>query len=93
MKRQLRALVLVLAGLVTSLAAAEKLELKSGDRIAIIGNTLADRMQHSGYFEALTYEKFSKHALVILEHRLKEEESRREGRSPSPLCCWASRAS
>ena len=33
--------------------------------IAIIGNTLADRMQHSGYFEALTYSAFPKHDLVF----------------------------
>src|ERR1051325_3183763 len=66
MKRHLRSVlfgfVLVTAVLVS---AAEKLELRPGDHIAIIGNTLADRMQHSGYFEALTYEKFPKNELVF----------------------------
>src|SRR6185503_14643277 len=66
MKRHLR---LVLCGFAFVAAvgsfAAEKLELRDGDHIAIIGNTLADRMQHSGYFEALTHEKFPKHALVF----------------------------
>src|SRR5689334_18772161 len=38
--------------------AADKLELKSGDHIAIIGNTLADRMQHSGWLEAMIQSKF-----------------------------------
>ena len=37
--------------------AAEKLELRPGDHICIIGNTLADRMQHSGYLESLIYTK------------------------------------
>jgi hypothetical protein len=55
-----------LAFLAAGLAsAADKLELKSSDHIAIIGNTLGDRMQHSGYFEALTYDKFPKHDLVF----------------------------
>ena len=62
----MRSFVLALICAAASFAgAAEKLELKSGDHVAIIGNTLADRMQHSGYFEALTYEKFPKHALVF----------------------------
>lgn len=66
MKHELRS-VLVALGLVaaTWVGAAEKLELKPGDHVAIIGNTLADRMQHSGYFEALTYDKFPKHQLVF----------------------------
>ncbi len=45
--------------------AADKLDLKKGDHIAIIGNTLADRMQHSGYFEAMTEQKFPQHELVF----------------------------
>ncbi len=66
MKRQLRLLGLVLFCAVATLAsAADKLELRSGDHIAIIGNTLADRMQHSGYLEALIHQKFPKHELVF----------------------------
>jgi azurin len=57
--------VLVACALAWCASAAEKLELKKGDHIAIIGNTLADRMQHSGYFEALVYQQFPKHELVF----------------------------
>src|SRR5438552_18523513 len=45
--------------------AADKLELQKDDRICIIGNTLADRMQHSGWLESLIYTKFPKHDLVF----------------------------
>jgi len=66
MKRLLRAVFVVLALVAaTAVPAADRLELKQGDHIAIIGNTLADRMQHSGYFEALTHTRFPKHELVF----------------------------
>src|ERR1051325_1414791 len=66
MKRHLRSVLfgLVLAA-ATFVLAADKLELRPGDHVAIIGNTLSDRMQHSGYFEALAYEKFPKDELVF----------------------------
>ena len=32
-------------------ARADAIEIKPGDHIAIIGNTLADRMQHDGWLE------------------------------------------
>ena len=41
------------------------LELKPGDHIAIIGNTLPDRMQHSGYLETLIHAKYPDHDLVV----------------------------
>ena len=45
--------VLVVLLLLTPSATAQStLEIKDGSRIAIIGNTLADRMQHDGWFEA-----------------------------------------
>src|SRR5687768_13111267 len=66
MKHKLRSLLIVLTFAAATIAhAADKLELRSGDHIAIIGNTLADRMQHSGYFETLTYSAFPKHDLVF----------------------------
>src|ERR1051325_11355729 len=66
MKQKLPLLLFTLGLMAATLAAgADKLQLREGDHIAIIGNTLADRMQHSGYFEALTHEKFPKHALVF----------------------------
>lgn len=45
--------------------APAKLELKPGDHIALIGNALPDRMQHSGYFETLIHAKFPQHNLVV----------------------------
>src|SRR5205085_9265073 len=44
---------------------AAKLELRHGDHICIIGNTLADRMQHDGWLETLLHSRFPKHELVI----------------------------
>src|SRR5437762_6225435 len=41
------------------------LELRKEDHICVIGNTLADRMQHSGYLESLIYTKFPQHDLVF----------------------------
>ena len=41
------------------------LELRPGDHIAIIGNTLADRMQHDGWLETLIQTRFPRHKLVF----------------------------
>src|SRR5262249_10180650 len=51
----------------TTAPAAEQalLELKRGDKIALIGNTLADRMQHFGNFETLLHSRFPHHELVV----------------------------
>jgi putative heme-binding domain-containing protein len=46
-------------------AAGARLELKKGDHVAILGNTLADRMQHDGWLEAHLYSRFSDHELVV----------------------------
>ncbi len=46
-------------------ADANKLELAKGDHIAIIGNTLADRMQHFGHLEALVQSRFPRQELVF----------------------------
>ncbi|HTU93746.1 MAG TPA: PVC-type heme-binding CxxCH protein [Gemmataceae bacterium] len=42
-----------------------KFEIKPGDHICIIGNTLADRMQHDGWLETMLHSRFPKHELVI----------------------------
>jgi putative heme-binding domain-containing protein len=42
-----------------------KFEIKRGDHICIIGNTLADRMQHDGWLETMLHSRFPKHELVI----------------------------
>jgi len=41
------------------------LKLEPNDRIAIVGNTLAERMQHEGSFEALIYALHPEHNLTI----------------------------
>ncbi|MGV3531256.1 MAG: PVC-type heme-binding CxxCH protein [Chthoniobacteraceae bacterium] len=40
-------------------------ELKPGERIAIVGAGLADRMQHDGWLETLLYARFPQHDLTI----------------------------
>jgi putative heme-binding domain-containing protein len=42
-----------------------KFEIKQGDHICIIGNTLADRMQHDGWLETFFHTRFPKHDLVF----------------------------
>ena len=54
MKRKLLTALLVAAAS-PSLA---QLELKKGDHISIIGNTLADRLQHDGTLEAMIHHAF-----------------------------------
>ncbi len=46
-------------------AADTRLELRPGDHICIIGNTLAERMQHDGWLETYLHSRFPKHDLVI----------------------------
>ncbi len=59
----LASLALLLASV--SHAADPKVELKDGDRIAIIGNTLADRMQHDAWLDAYLHTRFAKLNLSI----------------------------
>jgi putative heme-binding domain-containing protein len=64
--RAIRFCVLLLVGAAdTQLAAAALFELRPGDHISIIGNSLAERMQHDGWLEAELYSRFPKHDLVI----------------------------
>jgi len=46
-------------------AQAASLQLNKGDHISIIGNTLADRMQHVGWLETRIHVRFPKHELVF----------------------------
>ncbi|MCI0638708.1 MAG: HEAT repeat domain-containing protein, partial [Gemmataceae bacterium] len=58
----------ILSTFPSSLAAGQSaapLELRPGDRIGIIGNTLADRMQLDGWLETFLYARFPKHDLVF----------------------------
>jgi putative heme-binding domain-containing protein len=50
---------------VASQSHAAPLELRKGDHICIIGNTLADRMQHYGWLEARLAARFPEHELVV----------------------------
>ena len=45
--------------------AAAPLELRPGDQISIIGNTLAERMQYDGWLETRLHARFPKHELVV----------------------------
>ena len=58
-------MLLVLWAAATSAADATRLELKKGDRIIIIGNTLAERMQYYGHFETLLHSRFPELELVV----------------------------
>src|SRR4029434_1859647 len=58
-------LTTALAAIVPPAPAPQKLELKQGDHIAIVGNSLADRMQHFGSLETLIHSKFPKNELVF----------------------------
>jgi putative heme-binding domain-containing protein len=68
MHRILLLAVLALASLPAVTAAAEqtpKFALRPGDHVAIVGNTLADRMQHDGWLEAVLQARHPEHRLVF----------------------------
>lgn len=46
-------------------AAEPRLELRPGAHVSLIGNTLADRMQHDGWLETVLQVRFPSHELVI----------------------------
>ncbi len=48
-----------------TVARADLIEIRPGDHISIIGNTLADRMQHDGWLETMLHARFPEHKLVI----------------------------
>ena len=50
---------------ISGVQAAERLELKKGDHIALIGNSLGDRMQHHGWLETLLTAKYPQQDLVF----------------------------
>ena len=60
------ALLLTLSGLIqTSGHAADGIELKPGDNISYIGNTLATRMQHHAWLETYLHAAYPKHNLTF----------------------------
>lgn len=64
MKSMIVALAAAVAFFV-SVANAAPLEFQKGDHICIVGNTLAERMQHHGWLETLLHSRFPRHQLVI----------------------------
>ncbi len=65
--RTMQRLLLSLFALCSALSATAQipLELKPDTRIALIGNSLFDRMRDDGQFEALLHQRFAKEKLVI----------------------------
>jgi putative heme-binding domain-containing protein len=56
---------LALSGAAPRAVDAAGLELRPGDHVCIIGNTLAERMQHHGWLETLIHSRFPRHELVV----------------------------
>jgi len=54
--------------LATFAANAAQLELKKGDHVVLLGNTLAERMQHHGWLESYVQSALPKHELVFRNH-------------------------
>jgi len=63
----MRSIRLALLSLALSVAVSAQtlLQLQPGDHVAIVGGGIADRMQHSGYFETLIHDRFPDHRLVF----------------------------
>ena len=49
-------------------AGAAQLELKKGDSVVLIGNTLAERMQHHGWLESYVQAALPKHEITFRNH-------------------------
>jgi putative heme-binding domain-containing protein len=58
-------LILARFGAADQAAVSPKLEIHAGDHICIIGNALAERMQHDGWLETFLHNRFPKHNLTI----------------------------
>ncbi len=60
---------LLLTGLaLAGLQSTHALELTTGNRIVILGNSLAERMQHHGWLETYAQAAFTDHELVFRNH-------------------------
>ncbi|MFO1448935.1 MAG: PVC-type heme-binding CxxCH protein [Opitutaceae bacterium] len=46
-------------------ASPRTLEVKEGDHIVLLGNTLAERMQHHNHWETLLHQRFPRHQLTV----------------------------
>ncbi|MFO0852067.1 MAG: PVC-type heme-binding CxxCH protein [Gemmataceae bacterium] len=65
MPRSLTAWLLALVASTAPAADPPKLELAKGDHVCIVGNTLADRMQHDGWLEAYLVARHPAHDLTV----------------------------
>ena len=65
MKKFLLTTILSLGALTLS---AAPIELKKGDHVVLIGNTLAERMQHHGWLESYVQAALPKHEIVFRNH-------------------------
>ena len=61
-------LITGLCALFSLTAGAAQLELKKGDSVVLIGNTLAERMQHHGWLESYVQEALPKHEITFRNH-------------------------
>jgi len=62
----MKALFFAVIGLLAAnLALAADLEIKKGDHICLVGNTLAERMQYFGWLETRLVSRFPQHDLVF----------------------------
>ncbi len=61
-------LITGLFALFTLTTGAAQLELNKGDHVVLIGNTLAERMQHHGWLESYVQAALPKHELVFRNH-------------------------
>ena len=75
------ALQISLFATVDCLAAEPELQLKKGDSIAYIGNTLADRMQHHGWLETYIQALFPEHELTFRNLGYSADEVKRRDRA------------
>ncbi len=78
------ALLVSLACVLRSAAAAEPaLELRRGDRISYIGNTMADRMQHHAWLETFLHALHPEHELTFRNLGFPGDEVKTRRRSQS----------
>ena len=77
-------LALVLLSLSTHMVNGQALELREGDRIAVVGNTFAERMQLFGWFETFLHARHPTHSLIVRNMGWSGDEG------PSARAPWAS---
>lgn len=65
MPRILLAAMFVLLPLAAAAAEPAEIRLQKGDHVVVIGNTLAERMQHCGHWETLLHSRFPELELVV----------------------------